>query len=60
MREIGKTKNCAETRRPKGRVFSNFSYKSVLVLPIFTSKTMQRYYYIHQDGKCFIFFYNIA
>ena len=51
--EIGKTRNCAETRRPHGRVFSH----KFRVFPIFTSVDIT----VYQYGKNVLyFFYNIA
>ena len=50
--EIGKTRNCVETRRPQGGVFTQFQ-----VFPIFTSVDIT----VYQYGKNVLyFFYNIA
>ena len=52
--EIGKTRNCVETRRPQGGVFSHMQFR---VFPIFTSVDIT----VYQYGKCVLyFFYNIA
>jgi hypothetical protein len=51
---IGKTRNCVETRRPKGRVFSPHTISS------FPNFHECWYNYISKRKKCFIFFYNFA
>ena len=51
--EIGKTRNCVETRRPQGGVF----LIQFRVFPIFTSVDIT----VYQYGKNILyFFYNIA
>ena len=50
--EIGKTRNCLETQRPQGGVFSQFR-----IFPIFTSVDIT----VYQYGKNVLYlFYNIA
>ena len=56
--EIKKTRNCVETRRPQGAVFSlSMVFTQFRVFPIFTSVDIT----VYQYGKNVLhFFYNIA